>query len=138
VVAPGDDLPGHAAPFRWLGTPSPVAIVSTGVATHWAREVAAHLAQRGHALGVLHCLEPGSCELRSALASLSHAIVLEDHQRFGGLSAMVRHLCPQLSVTALGWPENWSGKSGCDQDLLASAGLSFAALSERIAGLVAS
>lgn len=119
-----DVLPGDAAPVRWLRPRQPVALLSCGLASHWALATAELLAQAGHCVGVLHCaqLKPFG-PLLEALEGVERVFVIEDHSRFGGLASLVQMLMPRMPVDGFGWPVDFTGKSGADETLQAHYGL---------------
>jgi transketolase len=133
AVERAHDLPGAAAECRWLTPPRPVALVSTGLATHWALAAARALAARDVSVGVLHALRLTPPEaLAAAAAPLRRAVVVEDHYAFGGLASLLQQAAPAARVTAIGWPAGWSGQSGGDEALLEAGGLSTARLVETV------
>lgn len=124
-----DRLAGAAAPLRWLQPRRPLTLLSTGLATHWALEAAALLRAGGIVVGVLHCarlhpLPPIAAEL----AGVDQLMVIEDHGLFGGLASMVAQLALACPVHSFGWPPDYAGKSGSDDELRAHYGLSAQAL----------
>jgi transketolase len=124
--SPMEDLGGSPALCRWIGAPSEIAIVSTGFATHLACEVTKMLAALGTRAGVLHCLRVSPLPVEILLEELrgvERIYVIEDHYRFGGLASLLRELELPVPIRAFGWPDDWSGKSGADRDLLAAQGL---------------
>lgn len=129
---PSDDVTGPAgAPLRWMGHSTEVAIAATGVTSHLAVAAQGRLAAVGIEIGVLHCprLTPVSREdLNDALNGCSHVVTVEDHAVRGGLGSLIRDVWGAGQVTALGWPSDWSGESGADDDLLAKAGLTVEAV----------
>jgi len=131
-------LPGHAAATRWLLPRRPVVIASAGMASHWALAAARQLAAGGLDVGVLHCLRlrPAPA-LADELSAAERIFVVEDHATFGGLASLIHGLGLGAPVTALGWPDDFSGKSGSDEQLLAAHGLSAEHLAHRIAGALA-
>lgn len=138
-IDPQRGLPGSPAELRWLLPRRPVALVSTGLASHWALAAARHLAEAGIEVGVLHCLRlrpPGA--LASELRGLQRIFVVEDHATFGGLASLIHGLGPSAPVSALGWPDDFSGQSGTDDQLLAACGLSADRLALTIQAALAS
>ncbi|HEY0189786.1 MAG TPA: transketolase C-terminal domain-containing protein, partial [Kofleriaceae bacterium] len=127
-----DDLPGEARPMRWLTPRAPVVIVSTGIASHWAL-AAARLVGAGQ-VGVLHVarLRPLP-DLAGELREARRVFVVEDHATFGGLASLVHRLGLRLPITALGWPDDYAGQSGGDDQLRAAHGLSAEQLARTIA-----
>ncbi len=118
-------LPGIAAGSRWLRPRQRVCIVSTGLATHWAMAAAELLAGRGLSIGLLHCaqLKP-ALQWQEELAGADLIVSIEDHSRFGGLGALIDRLHLPAARLTLGWPEEFGGKSGPDDELLDYYGLS--------------
>ena len=127
----GEQLGGQAAPLRWLLPQRPLTLLATGLATHWALEVAAVLSARGVEVGVLHCarLHPLP-PLIEELVGVRELIVIEDHQCLGGLASLVVQLQPACRVHSHGWPANYPGKSGSDDELRRHYGLSAQTLAE--------
>jgi transketolase len=118
-------LPGIAAELRWLRPRRPIALVSTGLASHWALATARHLAEAGIEVGVLHCLRiRPTGALAQQLEGISTIFAIEDHCTFGGLASLLHGLKLAATITALGWPEHFSGKSGTDEEVLGMHGLS--------------
>jgi transketolase len=131
-------LPGRPAALRWLLPRRPVALVSTGIASHWALAAAGRLAEAGFEVGVLHCLRlrpPGA--LADELRGVHRIFVVDDHATFGGLASLIHGLGLPAAITALGWPDEFSGKSGEDDQLLAEHGLSADRLAHTIAAALA-
>jgi transketolase len=131
-------LPGAPAALRWLVPRRPVALVSTGIASHWALAAAGRLAEAGADVGVLHCLRlrpPGA--LADELRGVHRIFVVEDHTTFGGLASLIHGLGLPAEITALGWPDDFSGKSGTDEQLLAEHGLSADRLAHTIEAALA-
>lgn len=119
-----DKLPGPPGPTRWLQPKARITLVSTGLASHWALGTAAHLAALGHKVGVLHCMQLAPLPpLAQELAGVEQIFVIEDHHPHGGLASIVHRLGLPAVIRSFGWPHDWSGKSGSDDDLRAAAGL---------------
>ena len=119
-------LSGKPAIARWIGSPTPVALVTHGLATHWALEVQELLASNGVNVGVLHVnkLWPLDYILECGLLDqVRCALVLEDHAVLGGLGSLLRHIGYKGQMKQLGWPLGWSGQSGADNDLRQAAKL---------------
>lgn len=121
---------------QWIGRPTAVAFVSHGLSTHWAVEARCVLARRGIDVGVLHLpriwplenlLEGGQ------LATVRRAVVVEDHYPVGGLGTLLQAVGCAPNVDAVGWPIQWSGQSGGDEQLRAFAGLGAEQLARRVA-----
>jgi transketolase len=137
-LTPADALPGISGPMRWLRPKAPITLVSTGIASHWALSTARHLEALGHEVGVLHCLQLAPPPpLREALAGVEQIFVIEDHHPHGGLASLLHRVALPAVVRSFGWPHDWSGKSGSDDDLRAAAGLSDQALAANIHQLLA-
>jgi transketolase len=116
----------------------PVALVSTGIASHWALAAAGRLAEAGVDVGVLHCvrLRPTGA-LAGELRGVHRIFVVDDHVMHGGLASLVHGLGLPAAITALGWPDEFAGKSGDDDELLAEHGLSADRLAHTIAAALA-
>ncbi|HEX3559467.1 MAG TPA: transketolase C-terminal domain-containing protein [Pyrinomonadaceae bacterium] len=124
---PLDPLPGEAASCRWLTEPQPIALCGTGLGTHLALAAAQeYLPLYGLHVGVLHCPQVSplpQLELAAALEQCEMIFVIEDHYRFGGLASLLQSLDPSAKIISLGWPNDWSGRSGNDEELLEMYGL---------------
>ena len=131
---PLDDLPGEPAPARWLEPRRPVSLAGCGLGTHLAAAAHRRLAAEGHALGLLHVARPKPLpeDLGATLGGVDTLFVIEDHYGFGGLGSLLQQLDLPLRVVPLGWPAEWAGKSGADDDLLALGGLDAETLARRI------
>lgn len=123
--------PGHC---RWLRPARKVTLLSTGLATHWALDVQQRLEAAALDVGLLHCasLKPLP-DFSEALRGVEQVYVLEDHYRLGGLASSLRELELDASITSFGWPEDYCGKSGTDEECLNHCGLS----SDQIAATIA-
>jgi transketolase len=133
TFAAEDQRGGQAAPLRWLWPRRPLTLLATGLGTHWALEAAQLLRARGIDVGVLHCprlfpLPP----LEAELEGIEHLVVIEDHMRFGALASLVAQLQPACRVHSHGWPADYPGKSGSDDDLRRHYGLSAEALADAV------
>ena len=127
-------LPGDAASYRWWGTPGPTAIVSTGLGTQWAFEVRKLLLSFGVDLPVLHLLRLTNVslpEIAKTLLDVDSLIVIEDHCEFGGLADIVRRQFPEKTVTAIAWPQGWTGASGEADALRAACDIDTESIFER-------
>ena len=127
-------LPGEAALYRWWGTPGPIANVSTGLGTQWAFEVQKLLLSCGVDVPVLHLLRLTNVSLPETAKTLldaEHLIVIEDHCEFGGLADIVRRQFPEKRVTAIAWPQGWTGASGDADALRAACGIDTETIFER-------
>lgn len=136
IRLPRADVPDLPLPFalvRWIGTPSRVAFVATGLATHWALEACERLATRGFDAGVLDIVRVSPIDeeaFRRAAADIVVAIVVEDHHPFGGLASQLRAVGLDCEIVQKCWPADWSGQSGTDAELKAAFGLDADALVE--------
>ena len=131
-------LPGRPAPTRWLRPRARVSIVATGVASHWALGAAARLADAGHDVGILHVLRLAPMpSLAEELREVEQIAVIEDHHCHGGLASLVARSVPSAAVACFGWPGDWSGKSGDDDELRAAGGLSDEQIADRLRELIA-
>jgi len=131
-----EHLPGQAAPLRWLRPRRSITLLSAGLSSHWALETAALLAQRGIEVGVLHCacLQPLE-QLAVELQEVRELVVIEDHVRFGGLAALAAQLPLAAHLHAFGWPVDYAGKSGSDDELRAHYGLSAPTLADAVTAI---
>jgi transketolase len=126
-------IPGRQGLVRWIAAQGPYLLVSTGLGTHLAVDAQQQLAGRGWSLGLAHVLrlKPFPEDLVPSLESARLIFVLEDHSTFGGLASLVeRHTSTR--VISLGWPMEWSGESGQDDEILLKGGLDPTTVSHRI------
>jgi transketolase len=129
----GAALPGIAAPYRWLRDKRATTFVSTGIASTWALEAARILEANGLDVGLLHCLSLAPRPpLDELLGGVDRIFVVDDHYEFGGLAAVVQQFGLSARVETFGWPSDWSGKSGGDDELLESFGLSGPSLARTV------
>ena len=133
-------LPGEPSVLRWVTRPAPIALVATGLSTHLALDACAIAEAQGIDAGVVHCarLAPFPAgELAEFLRACTHVVTVEDHVTTGGLGSLVRECTDRAPLAVLGWPPGWTGASGSDADLLASAGLDPFGISARVAAIAA-
>jgi transketolase len=141
---PQGALPQGRGVNRWLGAPSEVALLSTGLATWWSLEVATLLAHSGVEVGVLHAPHlwsasgPGWATLLDGVKAL---MVIDDHAEVGGLGALAARAGFPGPIEVAAWPAGWSGQSGKEAELRAAHGLDaptlaarFLRFRERVAG----
>jgi transketolase len=141
-VSESDSLGGEAAPTRWIRPARSVSIVSTGIGSRWALEVADILAARGLQVGILHCLQLRPLpSLEGELNSTDLIVTVEDHYCFGGLGSLIAQIFPRKPRIAFGWDSEFTGKSGSDEDLRQHHGLASAyialEISNRVSGSIA-
>lgn len=131
TLIPSPGLPGAAAPLRWLLPRQRTVLVSTGLASHWALAAARLLAARGLEVGVLHCarLRPLPA-LADELHGVRAVFAVDDHVAHGGLGSLLHAL--GVAARVVGWPADYAGKSGADDDLLEAYGLSPAQLARAV------
>jgi transketolase len=114
-------LPLAPGAIRTNGGAGRVGLLSTGLASHWANEVAAALATRGVILPWGHVARIDDTLLSEWLSmqpSMTDVVVLEDHCVVGGLADAVRRLAgARHRVHGLGWPRHWHGESGSIDEL---------------------
>jgi transketolase len=117
---PAPALPLAPGVVRDNAAAGDVALLSTGYASQWARDVVERLEADGIALPWVHFARLSEPLVRAwldARPGLRGAIVLEDHGPRGGFADMVRRMAPsRVRVRSLSWPEGWTGESG---DILA-------------------
>lgn len=135
-----DTLPplgGAAGPIRMLAAPRRQTIVTTGLATHWGAALTRRLATRGIQAGLVHvpCLKPFP-DLAEVLGQTEAILTIEDHVTLGGLGSLIQDRFPDRVVRKLGWPVEFAGASGSDEDLRLAHGLDLDAL-EAASGFVA-
>lgn len=111
-------LGGTVGPVRVIEEPARKTIVSTGLATHWAKALVHQLAKRGHRFGLIHVpqLIPLP-DLTNLLSSVETIISLEDHVTLGGLGSILQDRFPSRFIHKLGWPVSFAGASGEDEEL---------------------
>lgn len=125
AIGEAQNLPGQVGRLRWVRAKQPVCIVSCGVATQWSEQVAGQLQQQGIEVGLLHCLQVNDLAgLRDNLSGVEQIFVIEDHNTFGGLASLLGQLELAADIKAMGWPMNFSGKSGDDDDIRQAYGMS--------------
>jgi len=133
---PLETLPGKVSLCRWIGEPRSVALVGTGLGTHLALAAQEHLREQGLHVGLFHCLQVAplpTAELVESLSECETLYVVEDHYTFGGLASLIQQIGLRAKIVALGWPNDWSGQSGSDEDLLEAHGLAPEQLADTIA-----
>jgi len=132
---PVGDLPGPEEACRWLTPPAPVAMASTGLATHLALRAWQILQDAGLRVGLLHCPKvaplPGD-QVSESLRGVELLFVVEDHQSSRGFGTMLAELQLNAEIVNLGWPQGWLGESGDDEQILESCGLQPSQLAARI------
>jgi transketolase len=114
-------LPGEASTCRWLGAPQPIALLGTGLGTHLALAVQEQLSQCDLSVGVFHCPRVSPLPRQALAEAFEHCemiFVIEDHYKFGGLASLLQQLDFAAKIISFGWPNDWSGASGNDEDLL--------------------
>lgn len=111
-------LAGGTGAIRILADPEPCTIISTGLATHWSARVVQDLAAQGMKVGLIHLpqLKPLP-DLAPLLAGVQSIVTIEDHVTFGGLGSLLQDRYPDRRIEKLGWPVEFSGASGSDDDL---------------------
>jgi transketolase len=138
--SPVDTLPGSAASCRWLTDPAPVALLGTGLGTQFAIAAAAELARRGQPVGVLNCpqLVPlPNAQLATLLADVERLFTVEDHYPTGGLGSLLQDARITPRPAPIGWPTQWTGQSGDDDDLLAAHRLDSVGLADQVLAMLA-
>jgi transketolase len=137
---PVDALPGAPMPCRWLTDPAPVALLGTGLGTHFAVAAAAELARRGQLVGLLHCPQVvplPRAELAVLLSDVEYLFTIEDHYPTGGLGSLLQDANITPKPTMIGWPRRWTGRSGDDQHLLTAHRLDPQSLADRVLDVLA-
>lgn len=123
--------------LNWLKPKRKTCIVSYGIASWWAKAVISKLELQGIELGWLHCLQLNDHQaLQQQLVGVNQLIVIEDHYEFGGLASFLHQLCPSIAVSAIGWPRDFVGISGDDEQVLAANGLSCEQIFDRVCSMV--
>jgi len=62
--------------------------------------------------------------------------VIEDHNMFGGLASLLHQQSLDANIKSIGWPMDFAGKPGDDDDIRFAYGLSIDQLSEWVLGYV--
>ncbi|WP_213947478.1 hypothetical protein [Luteibacter sp. dw_328] len=126
-------LGGSAGPVRLLAAPAARTIVSTGLATHWAAALVRSLAARGTQIGLIHVaqLKPLP-DLERMLEDVETIITLEDHVVLGGLGSLMQDRFPERHVRKFGWPVNFAGASGSDDDIRRAHALDLSSLTDAL------
>lgn len=133
---PLDELSENAPSFE--GKPdefSETVIVSTGLTSHIAFEVKNILSEKETMLHVVHLSQIHPLPegiLAQAFSKARNIFVLEDHYTFGGLSSLIRHTFPDVGLNAIGWRNEWSGKSGSESDILRYNELTASQIADKI------
>jgi transketolase len=132
--SPVNTLGLEAAEARWIGNPNDCAIITHGLATHWAMDVQAALRGQGVDVAIFQILKvwPFANATLDHLKSIKKAYILEDHSVIGGLGSLIRFIGFQGSIEQLGWPVGWPGQSGSDDALRDSGGLSTIQIIDRV------
>jgi transketolase len=136
---PLPDLPGEPCLVRWIGSPTSTAIVTHGLATHWAIEVQSLLARSGIQVGIMQILKlwPLDDLIASGLVTtLEEAIIIEDHSKLGGLGSLLLYAGFTGRLHQFGWPPAWAGQSGSDEDLRRLGHLSSTDVADSIQAIV--
>ena len=117
-------LGGTAGSVRVLAAPRRTTIVSTGLATHWAAELRLRLERSGHKVGLVHVpqLKPLP-DLAALLMDVEIIVTIEDHVTLGGLGSLLQDRFPARHIDKRGWPVDFVGASGSDDDLRRAHGL---------------
>jgi len=131
---PCESFPGSPGPIRTVCNSSPFAIVTTGLATHFALEAAGVLRKRlDIAIHHVAQLKPFPEDaLRERLQGAQVVVTIEDHVVFGGLGTLVASLGLEAPVEMIGWPTTWAGASGDDESLRRAHALDPKSLAVRI------
>lgn len=111
-------LDGTAGPVRVVAEPRSCTIVSTGLATHWCAALVRALAKQGLDVGLIHVptLKPLP-DLSALLRDVCTIVSIEDHVTLGGLGSLLQDRFSERRIHKLGWPVEFAGASGSDDDL---------------------
>jgi|tagenome__1003787_1003787.scaffolds.fasta_scaffold20724346_1 transketolase len=112
-----------------------ILILSTGIASSWALDLAASLQNGAISVRVVQVIR-----IKPLPESLEHIIhqgysgiyTLEDHSSSGGFGDLVAHAYPELHVRRLGWPQTWLPAELQTANLRGRHGLDTAGLTHRI------
>src|SRR5260370_25934419 len=122
---PNRPLPGEPNILRWILPKQPTTILSSGLTTTWAIEVASILAAFGIQVGILHLARLKPLPLTPQILSGIHSLaIIEDHSSRLGLSALVSMMPSVPTITTYAWPADFCGKSSDDAELRRTYGLS--------------
>ncbi|MGO8914931.1 MAG: transketolase family protein [Stellaceae bacterium] len=125
--------------LRYLRRGSDVCILSYGVITKMAMELADGIAAQGKSVSVVSCHTVKPLDRDGIIAALKghkHVIVLEEHVPQGGLAPQTKQIAwdidAQCRLDTFTLQDRFIHNYGSHDDLLASHGLSIAKISQRI------
>ena len=127
-------LPGEAALVREIFSGGDTLIVASGLAAHWALELAGRLAEMGReAPTVLTVtrIKPLPDEVVARVSAARRFYVVEDHVRTGGMADAIGRVVGRQPDLWFGWPDGWTG-SGGEAVLRDAAGLTASAMAEAV------
>lgn len=116
-------------------------LITTGITLKIAREAADILAQEGVEAGIIHMptIKPLDVEmLESALAAVPFAIVIEEHNRIGGLGSAVAELLAEMPapkaerLIRVALPDAFPDHYGSQADLLRHYGIAADCVAEAV------
>ncbi|UEL30071.1 transketolase C-terminal domain-containing protein [Pseudarthrobacter sp. L1SW] len=87
-----------------------VLILSSGIASSWALDLAASLQNRAVSARVIQVIrvKPLPESLQQIIHTGYSAIyTIEDHSKSGGFGDLVAHAYPDVYIRRLGWPQTW-------------------------------
>lgn len=121
--------------LRELRDGADILLLSSGIASAWALELAALLENTAISARVVQVIRirPLPELLEHILrASYSGIYTLEDHSNSGGFGDLVAHAYPELHVRRLGWPHAWLPAESRTADLRGRHGLDAAGLAQQV------
>lgn len=126
-----------AGPIRVLAEPEACTIVSTGLATQWSAALVRDLAAQNIHVGLIHLprLKPLP-DLSGLLGGVRTIVSIEDHVTLGGLGSLLQDQLPGQPIHKLGWPVEFPGASGSDDDLRRAHGLDGIGLAETLRAII--
>jgi transketolase C-terminal domain/subunit len=91
------------------------------------------LAAQGERVGLIHLaqLKPLP-DLERMLKDVRTIITLEDHVVLGGLGSLLQDRFPGRHILKLGWPVNFAGASGSDDDIRRAHALDLSSLTDAL------
>ena len=128
------ELPGEAAPVREILSGGETLIVASGLAAHWALELAGRLAEMGREAPTVLTVarvKPLPERLVERVSAARRFYVVEDHVRAGGMADAIGRAAGRQPDRWFGWPDGWTG-SGSEQVLREAAGLTTRAMADAI------
>lgn len=127
-------LPGEPALVREIYSGGDTLIVASGLAAHWALELAERLATMGREAPTVLTVarvKPLPEQLIARISAARRFHVVEDHVRAGGLADAIGRAAGRQPDGWFGWPDGWTG-SGSESVLREAAGLTTRAMADAV------